>query len=480
MVVASGTRWFVKSWSGLGVALVLAGTLAATLSGAASAQDPVEVNQELLQLVVELLNDTDKDMRAVGLEQVRTELKGEVATRQLLELLPQLNTSAKQSLVGALGERGDVSAQPALLKIVRDPEGDLGLRGAAIQAAAALGNQADVEWLVGLLAGPSPELREAAAASLKKLAGSETSQVLSEFFERQPPAVQLILMEVMVARRAAEGVPGMLQAAKGADSQLRAAAITALGQLASTEHLPGLLATVLRAEPGKEREAAEKAVMFVCQRAGEADERCLPLLAAVEALPEADQLLLLSTLGRVGGQKSRERIEGMIASSEPGERELGIRALCNWPDASVAERLLALRASEPRKDLQASILGALIRIAPLPDDRTSEERLGLLKEVMELCSQDSDKKLVLRRAPAIRTIETLRFVVPYLDQPALAAQAQEAVVELAHHRNLREPNKEEFARVLDRVEAETKDEVVRDRAQRYKKGQTWDRKSVGR
>jgi hypothetical protein len=99
---------------------------------------------------------------------------------------------------------------------------------------------------------------------------------------------------------------------------------------------------------------------------------------------------------------------------------------------------------------------------------------------MQLCSKDGERNQVLKRAPAIRTIETFRFVVPYLDQPALAAQAQEAIVELAHHRNLREPNKDEFARILDRVMAESKDEIVRDRAQRYKNGQTWDRKSVGR
>ena len=66
----------------------------------------------------------------------------------------------------------------------------------------------------------------------------------------------------------------------------------------------------------------------------------------------------------------------------------------------------------------------------------------------------------------------------FFDQPALAAQAHEAVVELAHHRNLHEPNKAEFATALDQVLAASKNEIIRDRAQRYKNGQTWDRKTV--
>ena len=50
----------------------------------------------------------------------------------------------------------------------------------------------------------------------------------------------------------------------------------------------------------------------------------------------------------------------------------------------------------------------------------------------------------------------LRFLVPYLDEQKFAEQACLSVVELAHHRTLRQPNKAEF-----------------DRANRYQKDQTW-------
>lgn len=452
----------------------------ALLCSSVAAQDSGDSNAELLNLVVELLNDPDKDMRAVGLEQVRTELKGEAATRQLLALLPKLNPGAQASLIAALGDRGDATARPELLKMVQDDKAAEGIRIAATQAVAALGNEADVELLVGLLSAKSEELKKTAQASLVKLPGAGTSKVLASALDQQKLPERMILMEVLVARKAGEAVPGLLAAAVDDDPVLRSAAVNALGQLASAEHLPGLVAAVLKAEPGKEREAAEKAVMFVCQRSGGPDERCQPLLTTLAKLPPAEQAALLSTVGRVGGKGSLELVEQRIASREAKEHELGIKAVCNWPDATVAARLLELYAAETRPELKANLLSALIRIAPLPDQRTPAQRLELLQQVMQLCSKDSERNQVLKRAPAIRTIETLRFVVPYLDQPALAAQAQEAVVELAHHRNLREPNKDEFAKVLDRVQAESKDEIVRDRAQRYKNGQTWDRKSVGR
>jgi hypothetical protein len=72
-------------------------------------------------------------------------------------------------------------------------------------------------------------------------------------------------------------------------------------------------------------------------------------------------------------------------------------------------------------------------------------------------------------------VESVRFILPYLDQPPFAQLACETIVEIAHHREVRDPNKAEFDKVLDKVIETTKDAVVVDRAQRYKRGETWER-----
>lgn len=459
--------------------LCLVFVLSVGLSAFSSALINAQENTELLDLVVGLLNDDDTEMRAVGLEQVRTELKGEASTRQLLALLPKLKPAAQTALILALGDRGDVSARPALLEILTDKSRDTAVQAAAVQAIGALGNEADLPMLVGLLSSSVSELKTAARACLVQLRGRGTLQAMSNAMASAAPPVQITLMEILVERRAAEAIPHLLTSAVAGDSAVRAAAMKALGQIGTPEQLPGMVAGVLRAEPGKEREAAEKAIMFVCQRFEKVDDRSKPLLAAIDERAPADQLSLLSTLGRVGGADALAVIEGKISSANAKEHELGIRALCNWPDATIANRLLELIKSESRPELGAILLNALIRVAPLPDNRTSEDRLELLQTAMKLCTKDSERIQVLKRAPAIRSVDTLRWVLTFFDQPALAVQAHEAVVELAHHRNLREPNKEEFATALDQVLAASKIEVIRDRAQRYKNGQTWDRKSVG-
>ena len=80
---------------------------------------------------------------------------------------------------------------------------------------------------------------------------------------------------------------------------------------------------------------------------------------------------------------------------------------------------------------------------------------------------------MLQRAGAIRTVETLRFLLPYVDQPEFAETACWSIVELAHHRELRDANKAEFQAALEKVKQVSKDPVTIDRANRYQKGQTW-------
>ena len=67
------------------------------------------------------------------------------------------------------------------------------------------------------------------------------------------------------------------------------------------------------------------------------------------------------------------------------------------------------------------------------------------------------------------------YVLPYLEQPEFVQVACETIVELAHHRELREPNKSEFDPSLDKVIKLNRDAVVVDRANRYKQGETWER-----
>jgi len=435
-----------------------------------------EPDGELLRMVLDLLGEKDKDLRALGFDQVRTEVKGSAATREIAARLRKLAPEAQVGLLSALADRGDPAAKSEVYLVLAMSQ-DIPVRAAAIAALGTLGNVEDVGPLLQRLAGRSEAEHDAARRSLVRLAGEDVPDHIARCLELTDyRAASAQMIEILAERRALATVPMILPHAFDKDPAVRGAAIKALGELATPEHLPRLVQLVLKAAPGADREAAEKCVMQVCSRSRLKDhqDRAKLLLAALAPLSPDERLVLLPTLGRVGGAAALPAIESALADKDADRHEAGLRALCNWPDASVAPRLIELAQDTAQPGAQrAMVLSALIRVAPLPDNRPEVARLELLKQVMAMCTRDEDRQQVLRRARAIRTLETLRFLVPYLDQHQFAEQACESIVELAHHRGLREPNKQEFDRALDLVLATSQDAVVIERAGRYKKDQTW-------
>ncbi|MHB8865592.1 MAG: HEAT repeat domain-containing protein [Pirellulaceae bacterium] len=431
--------------------------------------EPVD---ELVQMVVGVLSDKDKDLRALGLEQVRAAAQSPTATQQFAAILPQLPPEAQVGLLNALADRGDRVARPAVLNLMANSQ-DESVRVAAIAAVGFLGEPADSALLVQLLREGSQVEQKVARTSLVRLPGESVGAGIAREMTRAPSPLRVTLLEILTTRRALDTIPEMLVAAVSDDSAVRAAAMTALGQLAGPEHVSGLVQGVLKAKPGREREGAEKALMAACTRDASGEQRTEPLLAAMESLSASDRMAMLPTLGRCGGATALKIIEAAIRDSDPQLHDTALRALCNWPDASIASRLTELAQQDEHPDHRTRALRALIRVASLRDGRTESDKLELLRAAMAVSTQDAERNLVLQRAQAIRSVETLRFLLPYVDQPPYAPQACQSVVELAHHRGLRDANKAEFEQALDKVIRISQDTVLIDRANRYKRGQTW-------
>jgi len=438
---------------------------------------PTRADDDLVKTVIDLVSDKDKDVRAVGLEQVRDEVKGSEATRRFAALLPKLSPEVQVSLLAALAERGDAVAKPAVLELFGRSQGDV--RGAAIRALGALGDKEDVPRLTKLLddAGNDKD----AVAAITRLHGEDINAALCAEMKTASPAQRVKLLQLLVARHAIDSVPTLLEAAKDADAGVRIAALEALGQMAGPEGVAKLAHLILDAKDLTAREEAEKALMLIAQRDAKVkiDQRAIPLLKVMSGLSEEEKTELLSALGRIGGEPALKVIETGLADKDSARRAAALRGLCNWPDGSVAPWLveLALAAGEPAD--RKLLVDALIRVAPLPDkQRSAAERLAMLKKGMELAYGQDQKAIALKRSSAILSIETLRFVTPYMDQPEFTGVACKAVVELAHHKELRQPNEAEFDKALDKVIKLSKDPEVLLRANHYLKGETWVEKQI--
>jgi HEAT repeat protein len=305
---------------------------------------------------------------------------------------------------------------------------------------------------------------------LVAISGDAVDQALLDALKQASEQQRAGLVDVLRRRRSTVAVPALLAEAGKEDAAAYGPAIAALRSLATPDDVPALVDLLLATAKGARRDEIEKTVLLVCGQTEDEAARVAPVLAVLEKADEPKRCALLPVLGRLGGKKALETIEPALASDRPAVRDAAVRALCNWPDASVAGRLLDLVKTTDSPAHRTWALRAYVRVITLKSDRPEAETLAMLQEAMKLAKDDAQRQLILDRASAVRTIETLRWVAPYLDDPAVNQAACRAVADLAHQRFLRNPNKAEFDAALKKVTEISKEPEVVARAKRYMMG----------
>ncbi len=426
--------------------------------------------EKRMETAIQIIMNQDREMRAVGLEQVRDGLKGTEATQQFAALLPKLAPEAQVDLLAALAARGDAAARPAVLEMLKSQ--DSPVRTAAIQALGPLGEEADVPALSQLVATAAGPEKAAALTSLYDLRGQGINAAIVDQWQRVKPAGPR-----GTHRRAAGppreeqrpqlagGRPGRrCPSAHGRDGRAggigrprtsdrhaqgrvegRAGAGTRGGRKGRDVHL--------QSEGGRRPTGGDAVGRLGQVRSRRPDDPAAG--AGARRRPRGDEGRR-GGAGRQGFATPRPRRSSVVQLARRFGRRQAVgygsaRRRCRPPSGGVAGVDSHCRLARQTFGRQEA--------------GSAEDRMDAGHARRRAESGDPG-------AQAVRTIESLRFVVAYLDQPAYAQEACATVVALARHRELREPNKAEFDKALDIVIRIGKNASVVDRAKRYRKGQT--------
>jgi HEAT repeat protein len=411
-----------------------------------------------------------KDVDAQNIAAGMIEEINAAALKAVAAGMDKLPADAQVKVLTALAARGDKSQVAVALTAAKDKNDSV--KRAGLVALGRLGDASVVPLLLEVMKS-SANLAPAARDSLAQVAGKDVNEQLIAALEKEKDAgLRGQLIGILESRRVIAAVPLLLSDVVGEDAGLRKRAMTALQKLAQPEQLPVMIKTVTKIKKGAERDEMERTIVAVCGKIVEADKRPEPVLAVYLESARADQAVLLALLGRLGGAKALVLIRSALAGSDTAMAGGAFEGICNWPEPSVSEDLLKLvqDAKEPARRVPA--YKALVRVNSIPTAGTGPAKLAVLKKAMDHAQGNDDRKLVLQGLATVKEIETLRYVLPYLDNKELSHEACKTVVELAHSKTLRLPNQAEFVTALDRVIVlcQQTDKGLAERAKGYKQG----------
>lgn len=426
------------------------------VSAVRAAEEPLD--EDLLELVVQFINDADRETRSLGLEQIREGLPGAGATKKFAALLPKLAPDAQAGLVEALGDRGDVAARPAVTELLGSE--NAAVRAAALKALGALGDSSNVVMLVEKVNAPSEAEQQAARQSLTRLKGEKVNAAIVAALKKAEPLIQAALLDVLARRNAEETTPTVLEYAKASEAPVRLAALAALRDLADEADMAVLVSILKALDNDTDRRTAELTLLAVCRRGPEASTDAM--LAGLADSPPPARMILLRGLARAGGAKALAAVVSRVGDDDEAVGDEAVRTLAGWQDSAAAPFLMDIAKADGSLRRHVVAIRGLVRLASAQGDRPAD--LNLLSDIKKVAKRPSEKRLVLGPLSRVTTMPSLELVVSALDDAALAEEASLAAVTIAE--GLPAEAKKGSRAAMDKVLEQTKDEQIRERVQK--------------
>jgi hypothetical protein len=177
-------------------------------------------------------------------------------------------------------------------------------------------------------------------------------------------------------------------------------------------------------------------------------DECAELLAgAVARAPEATQVLLIETLGEVGGRKSLDAIIRLAKGDLNVLQDAGSKVLGKWSNLADAEALLDYARTGPSNQYRLRALKGYIALArrfAMPE----AERVKMCRQSLELFKQPGDRKLVLDVLRIHPSPEAFLLATELAETGEVNAEAMETAATIAQKLGGQELDLERLKRVF--------------------------------
>ena len=387
--------------------------------------------QEIVPLVIAALRDENRMVRTTARSCVRT-MKGQGVTELFANELPETSPDEQVLLIGALADRGDSAALPAITTAAKSTNAEV--RKAALQAVGKLGDASFVGYLVkAAIEGDSSEEKNTAINSLKLLRDSRVDDAIVKNMRNSQPSVRSQLIQVLLERNATGTVPALLDEAVNPDRKVRKAAFKALGRLAGEKDLPSLVKLLVKLEDDSSRREAERAVVTVSRKISETSKRADAVSAGLRSEKHvAVRCSLLRVLGGIANSNALEILSSALKETNPDVRDTAVRTLAKWPNAAAAEILLKIYSNTQNQIHRLLSLRGFVRLLALPaEGRPVEKTLEMCRQAINQARGPAEQKLVLSGLANVSDPGALSMVEPFLQVETVKAEAAVAMIKIA-------------------------------------------------
>lgn len=373
--------------------------------------------------------------------------------------MPKLSNNHKIQMLSALAELGKRAAMPVILEMSlhEDPE----VRLSALKAIGVLGDENSVLMLAEKAAGSQGVEKEAARRSLASIPVQEADSLILAEIPKAGIPLKIELIRSIETRRMRSATPVLIACLSDTDKKVRMESYRSLSETADPEFLSGLMEVLISVEEEAERREASKALAMTGSRMDTGRRTALLLERYPSVKNPQARAPMLEVLGKWGDDSGLPLLKSELGSKHAEIRTSAVRALSDWPNGAPMPELLST-VKTSRDDVNRILaLRGYIRLAGT-GERPCAQAMQDYRTALGLASEANEKRQVLSGIARLSCEEAASMAFECMNNPELEAEAGAAVIQISL--NLVETDFTGAAKLLERLERETRDEETKHRA----------------
>ena len=326
-----------------------------------------------------------------------------------------------------LAKSGDKAQLPAIESVIAWD--DEAARAAAIKTAVALNGKDSLKSLPAWLA----DERDGVAAAAKAAVASvkvPLAEELAALASQSKGAVQQGVLDIIEKRNDASVLPKIAALADNGDADTKLALCRIFGNIGDESSIAFLLNQLQKAGEKKEVLAAEKGLLTLCRRLGDA-KLYLPALKTAYATSKAEaKPSLLKAAALAGSQEALDMEIAAWKNEGDDVKEAALRTLADWPNASALPTLRDIAATAEKPLLQVLAFRGCVRLIPMQDKKNAE-KADDMNGLLALAKRVDERKLAVGAMGNVTDAKAMTYLRDYLQNDELKGEAASAIVNLS-------------------------------------------------
>ena len=371
------------------------------------------------------LAQSDAAVKAAVVEAIATH-PSRTLSADVAEVVPSLDPQTQAAVITALGRRRDAQALKAI--VAATSHADEAVRGAALTALGLLPGDAEiVQLLVGIAAGENAADARLARQSLSLLRGRNVDAAIVAGARTADVELRPVFIEQIASRYMTSSLPLLLQMRADPEPTARAAALSALAEIAPASMQDEVLAWTLAATDSAEQSRALRALTSITLRNPDSAARIRPIADAVANANSATATRLLPVLHRVGGASSAETVAQLAQRDDRTLAAAAASTLSRWNDQSGLLPLIGVAENTANDATRATAIQSATRFLERFRELPSADLTSAITRLLEVTRDAAARERLVFLLGRARDDAALALAEKLQREPALAAAAGDAI-----------------------------------------------------